>query len=103
MSHNNSTMDLIIRRATDADAAALATLAGVDSQRVPTGPVLVAEVDGELWAAESLTGGGSIADPFKPTAEVRELLRARVRQLTAEPRRRRGRGLAAVLRRATAG
>lgn len=96
-------MDLIIRRATDADASAIAVLAAVDSQVPPTGPLLLAEVDGELWAAESITGGGSIADPFRPTAPVRELLRQRVRQLTDEPRTRAGRRLVGGLRRAAAG
>lgn len=95
-------MDLTIRRATDADAPAIAVLAAVDSQAVPGGPLLVAEVDGRLWAAESITGGGSIADPFRRTAEVRELLRQRVAQLTAEAPTRAGR-LVGGLRRATAG
>ncbi|HEU4656647.1 MAG TPA: hypothetical protein VFR97_03940 [Capillimicrobium sp.] len=76
-------MDLTIRLATDADARAVAVLAAVDSQEVPAGPLLLAEVGGELWAAESVTGGGSIADPFRPTADIRELLRERARQLAA--------------------
>jgi hypothetical protein len=39
--------------------------------------VLVAEVEGELWAALELAGGRTIADPFRPTLAVRELLALR--------------------------
>lgn len=95
-------MDVTIRLATDADAHAIAVLAAVDSQTVPTGPLLLAEVDGELWAVESVTGGGSIGDPFRPSADVRELLRERARQLTAAARPKAGRR-APGLRRAIAG
>lgn len=102
MSYRSPVMDLIIRRATDDDRHAVAVLAAIDSQAVPTGPLLLAEVDGELWAAESITGGGSIGDPFRHTAAVRELLRQRVRQLTDEPPTRAAR-LRGGLRRATAG
>ena len=76
-------MELTIRLANDTDRGAVAVLAAVDSQAVPSGPLLLAEVDGELWAAESLSGGGSIADPFRPTADVRQVLRERTRQLAA--------------------
>jgi hypothetical protein len=90
MSHKNSPPELTIRYAFPDDAPAIAALAAVDSQAVPEGVLLVAEVAGELWAAESLTAKGSIADPFRPTADVRALLRARATQL------RRGDGPASV-------
>ena len=67
--------DITIRSARDADAGALARLAALDSSRVPAGEVLVAEISGELVAAAS--EAGVIADPFRPTADVVDLLRLR--------------------------
>ncbi len=81
MSYKSSVADITIRYAFPDDAPAIAALAAVDSQPVPEGVLLVAEVDGELWAAVSLTAKGSIADPFRPTADVRVLLEARAKQL----------------------
>lgn len=63
------------------DAVALARLAALDSTRVPDGPLLLAEVSGEIRAALSLTDGTAIADPFHPTVELISLLRARADQL----------------------
>jgi hypothetical protein len=80
---------LTIRYASSDDAVALARLAALDCAKVPGGPLLVAFVDGELWAAVAIAGGIAIADPFRPSGAVVELLRARARQLLAEPRRRR--------------
>jgi hypothetical protein len=54
-------------------------------------PVLLAEVDGQLRAALALTDGTVVADPFHPTADVIDLLRARARQLDITPRMRRSR------------
>ncbi len=71
------------------DIEALARLAVIDSAEPPTMPVLVAEVDGLMWAALSLADGSVVADPFRPTAAVVELLRARARQLAHVPPRRR--------------
>lgn len=65
------------------DAPALARLAALDSQRLPLGPLLIAEVDGEPWAAIALETGRVIADPFRPTAALVALLRGRAAQLTA--------------------
>jgi hypothetical protein len=81
MSHKHPATDLTIRYAFPDDAAAIAALAAVDSQSVPEGVLLVAEVDGEMWAAVSLTAKGAIADPFRPAADVVALLQARARQL----------------------
>jgi hypothetical protein len=64
-----------IRRADLADLAALDRLAAVDSAPAPTGDVLVAEVAGELWAALEIDSGAAIADPFRPSGELVELLR----------------------------
>lgn len=81
MSHKNPAPELTIRYARPDDAPAIARLAVLDSQPVPAGALLVGEVGGELWAALSLTGQGSIADPFRPSADVTTLLRARAAQL----------------------
>jgi hypothetical protein len=73
-----------IRTASPTDAPALVRLAALDSAAVPDGRVLLGEVDGELWAAASLDGAGLIADPFRASAEVAELLVERVRQLSGQ-------------------
>jgi hypothetical protein len=78
-----------IRYAFPDDDEAVARLAALDSQAVPAGPLLVAEVGGELWAAVALRGSDALGDPFRPTAELIGLLRERARQLTRPERRRR--------------
>jgi predicted amidohydrolase YtcJ len=82
-----------------ADQARLARLAELDSAASPAHPVLLAEVDGQLRAALALTGGAVVADPFYPTADLIDLLRARARQLDASPRIRRSRRLRSWFRR----
>jgi hypothetical protein len=79
---------MTIRYASDRDAADLARLAALDSSRVPDGALLVAEIDGELWAAVAIGRGEAIADPFRPSGPVVELLRARARQLVGDAPRR---------------
>lgn len=59
----------------------LAKLAELDSSRTPAQPVLLAEVDGQLAAAISLSDGTIVADPFRPTADVVDVLRVRAAQL----------------------
>jgi hypothetical protein len=66
---------VVIRAARGSDGPALHDLARLDSQRPPLGDVLVAEQDGALVAA--LAGDRVIADPFRRTADVVELLRLR--------------------------
>jgi len=76
-----------IRFAYPDDDSALRALAALDSQPVPAGPLLVAEVAGQLWAAVSLTGEPrAIADPFHHTAELVALLRERTDRLAREGR-----------------
>jgi hypothetical protein len=70
-----------IRYAEPDDADALETLAELDSSRAPRGLVLVADVDGELWAAVSMDDHHLVADPMHPTAELVWLLLERSRQL----------------------
>ena len=72
----NST-PITIRLAETADDAALGGLAQLDSAPVPAVPVLVAETGGDLLAAVSLHDGASVADPFRHTADVLELLHVR--------------------------
>jgi|1186.fasta_scaffold802807_1 hypothetical protein len=71
---------LTIRLASAADAAAVATLAELDSARAPRGDVLLAEVGDELWAALSLEDGHAVADPLRPSAEAVLVLAERSRQ-----------------------
>jgi hypothetical protein len=85
-----------IRRADLADLAALDRLAALDSTSAPTGDVLVAEVGGELWAALELSSRRAIADPFRRSGPLVDLLR-----LHARPSRRvERRALRALLPRA---
>ena len=81
-------LGITIRFAYPDDTAALRRLATLDSKPVPGGPLLVAEVAGELWAAVSITDEGPpIADPFRYTAELVTLLQERAYRLTRRPRR----------------
>ena len=72
---------LVIRPAVAADAKALQRLATLDSARPLAGDAVVAEQDRSLVAAVSLSDGTAIADPFRPTADIVGLLRARAAQL----------------------
>lgn len=78
---------ITIRSAQADDAAALHRLAQLDSRTVPAGDLLVAEVDGELRAAVARDARVSIADPFRPTAELVDLLRAHANRQRAQLRR----------------
>jgi hypothetical protein len=72
---------LVIRTATAADAEALRRLAALDSQTLPTGPHLLAELDGHPVAALSRADGRVVADPFSRTDTVVAMLRRRAEQL----------------------
>ena len=72
-----------IREAIPNDATALEQLAELDSSRPLRRPALVAEVGGELWAAVSVAEQRVIADPFRPSAELGNLLTQRARQVAA--------------------
>lgn len=91
-----TTAQILLRPAYADDERSLYRLAALDSTpAAPAPPLLVAEVEGELKAALSLSDGGAIADPFYPSAELVALLRAHADQaggrgLSARaPRRRR--------------
>ena len=68
---------IVIRPARTDDAFAVRRLAYLDSQRPLRGDVLVALADDVPVAAVSLTDGRIVADPFRPTADVVDLLRLR--------------------------
>jgi hypothetical protein len=82
---------LVLRRAAAEDELALARLARLDSAPRPSGEMLVAEIDGRILAAVPFAGGRAIADPFHATADLVELLQARVGLIS--PQRARGRRL----------
>jgi hypothetical protein len=83
---------LTLRFGSTADEDTLARLAALDSSKPPAYPVLLAEVDGQLLAALGLSDGTAVADPFHPTADLLDLLRARAHQLDGTgPMRRSGR------------
>jgi hypothetical protein len=72
---------MTIRTAEPQDQRRLEHLAALDSARPLNGNALVAEVDGDAVAALDLGSGRAIADPFRPTATVLDMLRMRAAQL----------------------
>jgi hypothetical protein len=80
METTGSASHISIRLATEADNSHLIQLAALDSAAAPHGPVLVADIEGEIVAAHSIPGHRSISDPFRPTADLRELLEMRAQQ-----------------------
>jgi len=78
--------DVSIREAEAGDMPALMQLAELDSRPLPSGRLVVAEVNGAILAALSEADGAVIADPFVYTAELQQLLKLRADQLTAQQR-----------------
>jgi hypothetical protein len=76
-----------LRYASAGDAEPLRALARLDSGVVPSGPALVAEVDGRLRAALPLDGAAPLADPAHRGAELLDLLRLRATQLSGSAQR----------------
>ena|SRR5436190_17644655 len=84
---SNIPQDVTIRWALPADLPALEDVAALDSQRLPAGPLLVATVDGRIWAALSTVDRKAIADPFVPSGDLVGLLSTRASQLRdSQPR-----------------
>jgi hypothetical protein len=83
-------MNLTIRLATTADDLAVRRLAALDSAFPPTGDVLLAEMGDELWAALSVDTGTAVADPFRPSRDLVDLLRFRAGRLNGGERGRIG-------------
>jgi hypothetical protein len=76
---------LTLRRAHGRDRGALRRLAALDSRLLPPGPFLVAERDGTIDAAVSLSTGELLADPFRRTAETAALLRCHAGETRLAP------------------
>jgi len=70
-----------IRRAGDSDRAALLLLSVLDGGKPLTGEVLIAHVGDEPQAAIEVDSGAAIADPFRATDHLVELLRLRAAAL----------------------
>jgi hypothetical protein len=83
MHHMNATANISIRTARPSDYPTIWQVAALDDSSVPGGPLLVAELEGEVIAALSLASGHAIADPFQRTLEAVDLLRLRASQVGA--------------------
>lgn len=77
----NDSEHVVLRPAQIQDGAAIARLATLDEAARPTGEVLIAELDGRVVAALPLDGGPAIADPFRLTSDLVDLLRRRAGQI----------------------
>ena len=80
---------LTLRSAQATDAPWLDRLAALDSAELPTGPLAIAERDGQIIAAISATTLQAIADPFERTADAVSLLRTHVASQVRASRQRR--------------
>jgi hypothetical protein len=91
--------EVAVRQAAADDEQRVRELAILDARKLPAGPYLVAELDGETIAALSLSTGDVVSDPFRRTADAADLLRMRADQIVARERKlaaRRSRQLQAV-------
>ena len=75
------TSEITVRLADHTDSRALLYLAALDSAQVPAGALVLAESDGEIVAAVPVNGGRAIADPFRGTAALVEMLELRAAQM----------------------
>ena len=73
------TESITITHSTEADAQKVWRLALLDDRRPPKGPALLAYAGDQLLAAVGLLDGRAVADPFRPTADVVDLLRLQAR------------------------
>jgi hypothetical protein len=90
--HRNTshTSEITVRLADHTDSRALLELAALDSTQVPAGALVLAESDGEIVAAVPVNGGRAIADPFRGTTllvEMLELRAAQMRRRSEQPHR----------------
>jgi hypothetical protein len=81
------TSPLVLRPATTADTTALERLAALDSARPLEGDVMLAYAGGDVRAAVSVQTGRAVADPFYPSLELVQLLRAATGARTRRSRR----------------
>ena len=77
----NHDLSLTLRIAGATDERNLTRLQELDGRRLPAGEHLVAETGGELIAAAHVQTGEFVSDPFRFTAPVVSVLRARAAQL----------------------
>jgi len=97
-----TTDTIVIRRAGAADASVLARLAALDSAKAPGADSLIAELDGVPVAAIDLADGRVVADPFRRTADVVDLLQLRASRVR-DAQARRAHGARALVRRPRTG
>lgn len=71
---------IVLRAAAAEDEPALLGLAELADRPVPRAPLLVAEVLGQVLAARGVDGT-VLADPFRATADLLDLLELRARHL----------------------
>lgn len=76
---------VLLRVAGAADQPVLERLAQLDTRPLPPGPHLLAEREGRIDAALSLSTGELVADPFRQTAELGALLRCHAGERPARP------------------
>ena len=74
-----------VRLAGPEDETAIRRVAALDSRHAAGGPHLVAEADGDVIAALAIGSGHAVADPFRWTADVVELMKMRAAQMRATP------------------
>jgi hypothetical protein len=72
---------VLIRRASEADAPALARLSALDERELPAGERLIGELGGCVVAALEVRSGRAVADPFVATRGIVELLDLRAAQV----------------------
>jgi hypothetical protein len=65
------------------DTIAVGAVAALDSARAPGGDVLAGELNGEIVAVITIRDGHLVANPFRATAPVVDLLRRRRATLLA--------------------
>lgn len=82
----NQTPEVTVRLARPADTVELFSLAALDSAPAPQGEFLVAESDAHILAALPIGGGPPIADPFRRTTALVQMLELRADQLRAGSR-----------------
>jgi hypothetical protein len=95
---NSHTSEITVRLADHTDSRALLELAALDSAQVPAGALVLAESDGEIVAAVPVDGGRPIADPFRRTAMLVEMLELRARQIRSRSERLERHGIAGRVR-----
>lgn len=84
--HTSHIPEVTVRLARSSDARQLSLLAALDSAPAPQGQFLIAESEAHIVAALPLAGGRPIADPFRCTSALVQMLELRADQLGAGSR-----------------